>query len=234
MENYHEMNTRFSGLVKSVKLHTNIMGYGPTPGADDEIEQEISLFADGKGMFISYNYGDGGERCPVREKKSIEVSELTAGYLLSAAGLCFENGLNEDFVCDAGSWDLTITNTEGKVFHYSASVTEGPAIDGNSLSKLFRKHLDMPYLYMFDGASRYPVKVSEDELIFVSVVFDESENEYCYICDDPLIQVDDEVIVPAGRLDDKTPATVVAVEVLKKEDAPYPLEKCKRVISRVE
>lgn len=66
-------------------------------------------------------------------------------------------------------------------------------------------------------------------LTFVSVAFKEDGYPYTYLADDEVYQVGDRVEVPVGEYGHMLVGTVTDVQLLPLEEAPYPLEKIKRV-----
>ncbi len=56
---------------------------------------------------------------------------------------------------------------------------------------------------------------------------------YCYLCDDELIQEGDEVLVPVGKDGELKTVYVESVELHTAEDAPFPIDKCKKVVRRL-
>ncbi len=66
--------------------------------------------------------------------------------------------------------------------------------------------------------------------IYVSVCFQESKVPYYYRTDDRHIRVNDVVIVPAGS--EQKAARVVAKEVFKEKNVPYPIAQTKVVLRR--
>lgn len=96
-----------------------------------------------------------------------------------------------------------------------------------------RKYLGMSDLLVFDGDARLPIMKDDDEYIFVNVLFDGGGKTYCYLCDDDLIQDGDEVLVPVGRDGELKSVIVDSVELHTADDAPFPIDKCKKVVRRV-
>ncbi len=74
----------------------------------------------------------------------------------------------------------------------------------------------------------------KSDLIFCSVEFEEDGKPYCYLTDDDQLKPGDRVIVPVGRNQVETAATIVKVEYAQPEQAPFPLEKTKRVLRKLE
>ena len=72
------------------------------------------------------------------------------------------------------------------------------------------------------------------DLTFVYVRFGYGDKEYCYLADEDIYDEGDLVLVPVGG-EGKTKAVEVSrVEYHSAEDAPYPLDKIKRVIGKAE
>lgn len=63
-----------------------------------------------------------------------------------------------------------------------------------------------------------------------TVTFD-NDNEYCYLCDIS-VKKGDKVVVPCGTCDRETIATVVKTGKYTEENAPYPIDKMKKVIRK--
>ncbi|MBR6408261.1 MAG: hypothetical protein IKS19_06775 [Clostridia bacterium] len=72
----------------------------------------------------------------------------------------------------------------------------------------------------------------KSDLIFCNVTFDEYGDEYCYLADEDVYAVGDLVVVPAGTSGRKAVVKIVSIEYHPPEDAPYPLEKIKHIISK--
>ena len=71
-----------------------------------------------------------------------------------------------------------------------------------------------------------------DELIFLGVEFPSSGKRYTYLSDDGSIVVGDAVIVPVGDEGREFPVVVERVDYLAAADAPYPLDRIRRMIRR--
>lgn len=68
------------GVPQKVRIISNNVCYGPAPEADDEIEQHITLNADGRVWFSAYNFGAGfGEHEKARSKiYKIDAEPITS------------------------------------------------------------------------------------------------------------------------------------------------------------
>lgn len=202
--------------------------------SDDEVEQHLSLFADGRVFFSGYGYGNYGEKKYKRNRsRQFKISQPEAVYVLSHVAMYFSREFPLDFATDVGDWKLELVNTEGKTFVYQGSLYKELMIDGVGLSYLLRKYLKMTDLFAFDGDARISISRKAEEYIFVNVSFDWGAKTYCYLCDDELIQEGDEVLVPVGKDGELKTVYVESVELHTAEDAPFPIDKCKKVVRRI-
>lgn len=224
----------FEGQIKGMKLISNHICFGPCPEPDDEVEQHLSLFADGRVFFSGYVYDEYTDiRYKRNRSKQFKISQLEASYVLNHVAMYFSKDFPLDFATDVGDWNLELTNTEGEKFEYQGSLYRDLLIDEVGLSYLLRKYLGMTDLFAFDGDARLPIIKDDDEYIFVNVLFEGGGKTYCYLCDDDLIQDGDEVLVPVGRDGELKSVIVDSVELHTANDAPFPIDKCKKVVRRV-
>ncbi len=71
------------------------------------------------------------------------------------------------------------------------------------------------------------------ESIYCHVSFEEGGKLYCYRTEDESIRPGDRVLVPAGPENETKAVTVVRVEYVRPEDAPYPPAKTKIILGKV-
>lgn len=71
------------------------------------------------------------------------------------------------------------------------------------------------------------------ESIYCHVVFEEGGKTYCYRTEDESIRPGDRVLVPVGPENETKAVTVVRVEYVRPEDAPYPPAKTKIILGKV-
>lgn len=72
----------------------------------------------------------------------------------------------------------------------------------------------------------------QSELIFCNVIFEKNGKEYCYLTDDDSLNEGDFVLVPAGLDDHTAIVRIVSIEYHSKEEAPYPVERIKKIIRK--
>ena len=141
----------FQGNVSKLQITSNNIGYGPCPEPDEEVEQRLTIAADGRVWFSGYNYGQGFEQYERGRTKNYSIGKKAAARILNVVGTYFSDEYDTVFATDIGSWDMTITNTEGKLYHFKGSLCCDFYVDGVDLSDLIRDTLDMPDLFVFDG-----------------------------------------------------------------------------------
>ncbi len=77
------------------------------------------------------------------------------------------------------------------------------------------------------------IETGNDKLYYVGVQFNSNSYKYSYICADLSVKPGDQVIVPVfgGK---ELRATVVTAQFYSLSEVPYPIEKTKRVVRKVE
>lgn len=77
------------------------------------------------------------------------------------------------------------------------------------------------------------IETENGKLYYVGVRFDNSQATYSYICDDSSVKAGDRVIVPVSE-NQEIQATVITARLYSLNEVPYPFEKTKIVIRKVE
>ena len=75
-------------------------------------------------------------------------------------------------------------------------------------------------------------KRCKSDYIFCSVVFEDPYKSYYYLTDDDSIDIGDFVIVPAGKDNHEAIVEVIDVEYFNEADAPFPVDKTKKIIRK--
>lgn len=78
---------------------------------------------------------------------------------------------------------------------------------------------------------RTPLRRTTD-MIFCNVKFEDSGKIYCYLTDDETLEVGDCVVVPAGKDNHDAIAQIESIEYHSAQDAPYPMDKIKRILEK--
>lgn len=81
-----------------------------------------------------------------------------------------------------------------------------------------------------------PEQYERDESIYFycSVLLPFSRRPYSFLTEDTTIEIDDTVVVPVGQMNDEIQGRVIAVGKCMREAAPYPIEKMKKIIRKLD
>lgn len=72
------------------------------------------------------------------------------------------------------------------------------------------------------------------EKMYCTVMLHDSQKESTYLCEDESIDYDDVVMVPVGKSDKETEATVVDIQYYKDGQTPFKTEQIKKIIQRID
>lgn len=144
----------FQGSPKKIQIISNRICYGPMPAPEDEVEQHITVDADGQVCFSAYNYGEGVGRFHKARIKDFEIEKSTAQQLLNTVATYFSDEYDEIFATDIENWTMELINADGKAYKFRGSLCAEFEVDGTDLSDLIRNVLDMEDLYVFDGNNK--------------------------------------------------------------------------------
>ncbi len=139
------------GKLRLIRLISNNICFGPSPGPDDIVEQHLSIRSDGRVWLSSYRYGTEHEY-PKAGSKQRKIPRNQAEYILSLIQSYFAS-YERWFVTDVGMWTLELISDEGEKAEEKGSLIPN---DGElrDISSMIRTSLDMPDLFCFDGAYR--------------------------------------------------------------------------------
>lgn len=136
----------FEGKLKKLRIDSNCICYGPCPLPDDETEQHLTINADGGVWLTRLSF----EKGPI-EKTNFKIDADTVKNLFEVFEKRFSQEHDICFVTDIGSWEMILTNEEGKEFHYDGPLTEGAGDVVRGLSDMVRTATGRDDLFVFDG-----------------------------------------------------------------------------------
>lgn len=146
------------GQAQKIRIISNNICYGPCPMPEDEVEQHITITDDGRVWFSGYNFGSGNVKYERGRTKMFSLDKDKADRIFSAFTRFFSGEFDDIFATDIGTWEMTITNMEGREFPFRGSLCADYEIDGTDLSDMVRDALDIENLFVFDGDNK-PDKV---------------------------------------------------------------------------
>lgn len=118
----YDSNVAFEGKIKSMRLISEMIGFGPMPAPDREVEQRLTLNSRGKIWFSNYLYGDG-VKLKLHRKECSTISPTDADYILKLIAMVFTSPQSSALVTDVGMWRLCLLSETGQNFKYEGSLT---------------------------------------------------------------------------------------------------------------
>ena len=108
--------------IRSIRIESNNICYGPGPGADDEVEQYLTISSTGRVWFSARNYQQYCNSKDYCRKKQTSIDKWKAEFLLRLIDNISEN---MSFVTDVGSYDLEIRYSNDTKRRISGSLIGG-------------------------------------------------------------------------------------------------------------
>ncbi|NLW88782.1 MAG: hypothetical protein GXY43_03560 [Clostridiaceae bacterium] len=137
----------FCGEVKKIKIVSDYRGFDP-PLPGNEIEQRLTITADGRVFFSSFTYYD--DKFVKKRVRRFKTDSMFAETVLRCIGKIFRDDFVAPVSPDKGGWKLFITNTDNLTFTFSGYLCL--LVDElEYLSSVIREELRMPELLVFDG-----------------------------------------------------------------------------------
>lgn len=216
-------------IAEKIIIKSNNISYGPMPAFNDEVEQHVKIYRDGRFQITRFVYGSGIKRHGyIKAAKNVfQIPIEKAAWLLDLISGYFKDLDQEEwFATDIGDFQITITMEDGTKIRRNGSLNQDFEIGDDDLNSIIRETLGVDDLFLFNGHSgqRY---------IYLSVKFPGSDQEYYYRTTDKSIEVGDTALVPAGKSNRKEMVEVTRKEKFYEDELPMPLEEVKSVIGKV-
>lgn len=87
----------FEGTLRKIQLISNNICYGPCPESEDEIEQHLTITADGRVWFSRYRFGNPGSYRELIEKLTFSISPEAVEKIMGAVTDYFGNEYDLEF-----------------------------------------------------------------------------------------------------------------------------------------
>ena len=144
----------FKGELWKMELRSTALSFGPEPYIGEEVEQLLVVEGDAKGKLTRYTWGENG---PVRFKTvSLNLNITVVLQLFMYLIMYFGRKQEEERGTDVGSWELALTNTDGKVYHYKGDLIRGINRSLDEMSDFMRSGFGISDLIGFDGEPKRP------------------------------------------------------------------------------
>ena len=143
----------FHGNVKKVKIHSNNMGYGFLPREGTEVEQHLTITDDGRVWLTRYAISEdlNFAKLTKTEQRQFKISADKAKFLLDKYTKYFRDEYEISFATDVGSFEMQITDDEGKTAYFIGPLICEFEVDGYDLSQLTRDTVEDQTLFVFDN-----------------------------------------------------------------------------------
>ena len=137
--------------LKSVRIVSNLMCFGPCPEPEDLVEQRLTISSTGRVWFSEYLYGNGyPEKYPLGRKMQLSIGKDRAAAILSKLADVRGSGMPLMHCTDIGTWEMTLTDRAGNRSEVSCSMN-GLLFDGIELSDYIRERIPIEGLAVFGG-----------------------------------------------------------------------------------
>lgn len=162
----------FFGNVKRVKIHSNCIGYGFLPREGVEVEQHLTITDDGRVWLTRYAISEdlNVEKYKKTEQKQFRIAADKAKFLLDKYTKYFRDEYHISLATDVGSFEMQITDDEGKTAYFIGPLICDFEVDGYDLSQLTRDTVGDQSLLVFDGDSYEKIKRITIDYRFTSVI----------------------------------------------------------------
>ena len=141
---------RFEGVLQKIQLTSCRSTFWLRPSPTDEAMQRLTILANGRVWLSKYNYGNIFEKYSLAGKQYLKIEPNTAKLIFRKTEKFFCEGYDGHHVTDVGTWDLILTNADGRTFK-----THGSVVSGNenldTLSEMIRIGTGRRDLMVFDG-----------------------------------------------------------------------------------
>lgn len=142
----------FEGKLWKFQLSSPNTGYCAAPyRPDSEVEQQLTITADGRIKLLRYQFGTASVHHELFEKQNYRIAPERAAKIMEAVSGYFKKEHRTDFVTDISPWQLTLTNDEGKRYKAFGPLCYDLPTPSGGLSDLIRAELGRSDLLVFDG-----------------------------------------------------------------------------------
>ena len=150
-----DMFGRFIGEARKITINSTDSYFPDRIMSNCEKEQRITINSNGGVWFSAYTYSRKDTNRIKGRKRIFKIDKTVSNNIIKTISDYFRGKYKWDMsVCDAGSWDIEITNTNGERYKYNGDTIEEsysfPKKDF-SFSDMIRDAVGIKYMYLFDG-----------------------------------------------------------------------------------
>lgn len=136
--------------IKSIKIVSNNLCYGPAPDYNDEIEQHLTISSTGRVWCNRYIFGEGNY--VLNRKEQISIGKDAAGRILGLVSDLLIT-YQSHFVTDVGDWEMEIRYSNGEKRKIDGPLIGNVFVEDIDLSDCIRSEVPIEDLFVFDGGT---------------------------------------------------------------------------------
>lgn len=137
--------------IKSIRIVSNNLGYGPAPDCNDEIEQHLTISSTGRVWCNRYIFGEG-YNYELYKKEHVFIGKDPAKRILGLVS-DFLQSYQGYFVTDVGSWEMEIRFNNGDKKRIDGPLIGNVFVEDIDLSDYIRSEVPITNLFVFDGGT---------------------------------------------------------------------------------
>lgn len=143
----------FQLQIQKVRIISNNICFGPEPLPDDEVEQHLTISANGGIWFTGYKYGNGFGRFEISRKQQFNIGKSAVKKILELFSQYLDSDQLTCYATDIGTWEMTITDTKGEVHTFKGSLCGGVTVGDIDLTYYLREQIPIDSLFLFEDSS---------------------------------------------------------------------------------
>lgn len=143
-------------IAEKIIIKSNNISYGPMPAFNDEVEQHVKIYRDGRVQISRFVYGSGIKRHGyVKAAKNVfQIPTEKAAWLLDLISGYFKDHDQEEwFVTDIGDFQIMITMEDGTKIRRNGSLNQDFEIGDDDLNSIIRETLGVDDLFCSMGTA---------------------------------------------------------------------------------
>jgi hypothetical protein len=140
--------------IQKVRIISNNICYGPEPLPEDEVEQHLTISASGRVWFAGYKYANGFGKFKICRRQQFAIGKPVVKEILALFSQYINSNQLVCYATDIGSWEMVITDTEGKEYTFKGSLCGGMTVVDIDLTQFLREYLSINQLFVFDGCGQ--------------------------------------------------------------------------------
>lgn len=132
-------------------MYLNNICYGPEPLPEDEVEQHLTISDTRKIWFTGYKYANGFGEFKICRRQQFTIGKPVVKEILALFSQYINSNQLVCYVTYIGSWEMVITDTEGKEYTFKGSLCGGMTVGDIDLTYYLREQIPVDGLFVFDG-----------------------------------------------------------------------------------